>query len=87
MRIANDSPYGLGGSVWGGTEQATMIAERVRTGTIQVNHFGMAFGAPLRRLQEPRGWAGSWAPRASTPSWRRRRSASIPRPPGRVSGA
>jgi betaine-aldehyde dehydrogenase len=47
VRIANDSPYGLGGSVWGGTEQATEIAKQVRTGTIQVNHFGMAFGAPF----------------------------------------
>jgi betaine-aldehyde dehydrogenase len=47
VRIANDSPYGLGGSVWGGTEEATEIAKQVRTGTIQVNHFGMAFGAPF----------------------------------------
>jgi aldehyde dehydrogenase (NAD+) len=47
VRIANDSPYGLGGSVWGGTEEATSIAKQVRTGTIQVNHFGMAFGAPF----------------------------------------
>lgn len=47
VRIANDSQYGLGGSVWGGTEEATAIAKQVRTGTIQVNHFGMAFGAPF----------------------------------------
>ncbi|MCU1371206.1 MAG: Betaine-aldehyde dehydrogenase [Ilumatobacteraceae bacterium] len=47
VRIANDSPYGLGGSVWGGAEEATAIAKQVRTGTIQVNHFGMAFGAPF----------------------------------------
>ena len=47
VRIANDSPYGLGGSVWGGAEEATAIAKAVRTGTIQVNHFGMAFGAPF----------------------------------------
>jgi len=47
VRIANDSPYGLSGSVWGGTEQATEIAKQVRTGTITVNHFGMAFGAPF----------------------------------------
>ncbi len=47
VRIANDSPYGLGGSVWGDAEEATAIARKVRTGTIQVNHFGMAFGAPF----------------------------------------
>lgn len=48
VRIANDSPYGLSGSVWSAdADRATDIARQVRTGTITVNHFGMAFGAPF----------------------------------------
>ena len=48
VRIANDSQYGLSGSVWGAdVDEATAIARRVRTGTINVNHFAMAFGAPF----------------------------------------
>lgn len=48
VRIANDSPYGLCGSVWGAdADQGKAIAERIQTGTITVNHFGMAFGAPF----------------------------------------
>jgi len=48
VSIANDSPYGLCGSVWSADSQlATDIAKQVRTGTITVNHFGMAFGAPF----------------------------------------
>jgi aldehyde dehydrogenase (NAD+) len=48
VAIANDSAYGLCGTVWGGdADQATDIARRVQTGTIGVNHFAMAFGAPF----------------------------------------
>ncbi|MGN6694164.1 MAG: aldehyde dehydrogenase [Aquihabitans sp.] len=48
VRIANDSQYGLSGSVWGAdVDEATAIAKRIRTGTINVNHFAMAFGAPF----------------------------------------
>ena len=48
VRIANDSPYGLSGSVWSADgERAAAVARQVRTGTITVNHFGMAFGAPF----------------------------------------
>jgi betaine-aldehyde dehydrogenase len=48
VRIANDSPYGLSGSVWSAdADAAAEIAKQVRTGTISVNHFGMAFGAPF----------------------------------------
>ena len=48
IRIANDSAYGLCGTVWGAdAAEATEIAKQIRTGTINVNHFAMAFGAPF----------------------------------------
>ncbi len=37
VRIANDSPYGLSGSVAGSPERARAVAARVRTGTLSVN--------------------------------------------------
>lgn len=48
VAIANDSRYGLCGTVWGSDAgRAADIARRVQTGTIGVNHFAMAFGAPF----------------------------------------
>jgi betaine-aldehyde dehydrogenase len=41
VRLANDSPYGLGGSVWTGDKARGLeIARRVRTGTFGVNRYG-----------------------------------------------
>ena len=37
VRIANDSPYGLGGGVWGEEEHAIKVARRIRTGQIDIN--------------------------------------------------
>lgn len=38
VRIANDTPYGLGGAVWGETdEEAIAIARRIRTGQVAIN--------------------------------------------------
>jgi aldehyde dehydrogenase (NAD+) len=38
IEIANDTPYGLSGAVWGGTkEHAIEIAQRLRTGQVDVN--------------------------------------------------
>jgi len=38
VRIANDSPYGLSGSVWSvDRERAMAVAGRIRTGTVGVN--------------------------------------------------
>ena len=48
VRIANDSPYGLGGSVW--TEdpaQGLDIARRVRTGTFGVNSYVPSTDVPF----------------------------------------
>jgi betaine-aldehyde dehydrogenase len=48
VRIANDSDYGLSGSVWGqDLDVALDVARRVRTGTYSVNMYGMAFGSPF----------------------------------------
>jgi aldehyde dehydrogenase (NAD+) len=38
VRIANDSPYGLSGGVWGGTsEGALAVARQLRTGQVDIN--------------------------------------------------
>ena len=48
VSIANDSRYGLCGTVWGADpNEAADVARRIQTGTIGVNHFAMAFGAPF----------------------------------------
>jgi aldehyde dehydrogenase (NAD+) len=44
VRIANDSVYGLGGAIYSGSlERSLAVAERVRTGTLNVNGGG-AYG-------------------------------------------
>jgi aldehyde dehydrogenase (NAD+) len=48
VRIANDSDYGLSGSVWSADlERGLAAARRVRTGNYGVNGFGMEFSAPF----------------------------------------
>jgi acyl-CoA reductase-like NAD-dependent aldehyde dehydrogenase len=48
VRIANDSPYGLGGGVWTADETRAMdIARRVRTGTFSVNGAPPSLDAPF----------------------------------------
>src|SRR5256714_2126325 len=48
VRIANDSEYGLAGSVFTqDAEHALDVARRVRTGTIAVNKYSMDFIAPF----------------------------------------
>jgi acyl-CoA reductase-like NAD-dependent aldehyde dehydrogenase len=48
VRIANDSDYGLSGSVWtANVDRGLDVARRVRTGTYTVNDFMMEFSAPF----------------------------------------
>lgn len=48
VRIANDSDYGLSGSVYtSDPERGLDVAKRVRTGTYAVNNLGMDFGSPF----------------------------------------
>lgn len=48
LRIANDSDYGLSGSVWtSDVDHGLEIARQVRTGTYTVNNFLMEFSAPF----------------------------------------
>jgi aldehyde dehydrogenase (NAD+) len=53
VTIANDSPFGLSGTVWGpDPEHAATIARRVRTGNIGVNLFTLDFAAPFGGFKE-----------------------------------
>lgn len=48
VRMANDSNYGLGGSVWSADENRALgVARRVRTGTIGLNYYTLDLGAPF----------------------------------------
>jgi betaine-aldehyde dehydrogenase len=48
LRIANDSEYGLSGSVWtADVDRGLEVARRVRTGTYTVNGFMIEFCAPF----------------------------------------
>lgn len=49
VTMANGTDYGLGGVCYGATDHATAVAERVRTGFIWVNSFG------IRDLEAPFG--------------------------------
>jgi betaine-aldehyde dehydrogenase len=53
VAIANDSVFGLSGTVWGpDPEHAASIARRVRTGNIGVNLFTLDFAAPFGGFKE-----------------------------------
>jgi acyl-CoA reductase-like NAD-dependent aldehyde dehydrogenase len=53
VAIANDSNYGLGGSVWTTDEQRGIdVSRRVRTGTIGVNYYNLDLGAPFGGMKD-----------------------------------
>ncbi|WP_413760686.1 aldehyde dehydrogenase [Streptomyces sp. MMBL 11-3] len=48
VRIANDSEYGLGGSVWTDDDERGMrVARRMQTGTVGLNHYTVDPAAPF----------------------------------------
>ena len=48
VRIANDSPYGLGGAVWSGDDDHAMrVARRIRTGQVDINGGAFNMMAPF----------------------------------------
>ncbi|WP_236793755.1 aldehyde dehydrogenase [Amycolatopsis sp. GM8] len=48
VRIANDSEFGLGGSVWTADEERGMrVARQLRTGTVGLNHYTVDPAAPF----------------------------------------
>jgi acyl-CoA reductase-like NAD-dependent aldehyde dehydrogenase len=53
VRIANDSVYGLGGTVFSAdTERAKNIARQVHTGTIGINGYPVAIGSPFGGVKD-----------------------------------
>jgi aldehyde dehydrogenase (NAD+) len=68
VALANDSAYGLGGSVWSADpERAASVAARMRTGSVGVNCYAMDPGAPFGGVKDsgvgrelgPEGLAGN----------------------------
>ena len=47
IAIANDSPYGLSGAVWGEPENAKKVARQIRTGQVTVNGGDFNIAAPF----------------------------------------
>ena len=53
VAIANDTNYGLGGTVWSSNvERAADIARKVRSGTVGVNHYVNDPVAPFGGIKE-----------------------------------
>lgn len=47
VRLANDSPYGLCGGVFGSPAQALAVARQMETGGVRINGGGLTLGAPF----------------------------------------
>src|SRR4029077_2758161 len=53
VSIANDSSFGLSGTVWGSDgDRASDVARQVRTGNIGVNLFTLDYAAPFGGFKE-----------------------------------
>ncbi|OBG88794.1 aldehyde dehydrogenase [Mycobacterium sp. E802] len=73
IRIANDSDYGLGGTVWSAdAERAKDVAFKIRTGTVGVNFYNIDYGSPFGGIKSsgigrelgPEGLAAFQAPQS-----------------------
>ena len=48
IALANDSEFGLAGTVWSGDDdRATEVAREIRTGTVGINDYQLDFRAPF----------------------------------------
>ncbi len=55
MRLANDSPFALGGSIWGRRAEAERLAPRLRAGMVSINDTlmnGVMAGLPFGGLKD-----------------------------------
>ncbi|GAB3078002.1 aldehyde dehydrogenase [Nocardioides zeae] len=53
VAIANDSPYGLGGTVWSADEEHGLaVARRIESGTVGVNHYELHVNAPFGGVKD-----------------------------------
>ncbi|WP_030519578.1 aldehyde dehydrogenase [Nocardia rhamnosiphila] len=53
IEIANDSRYGLGGTVWTADEERGLaLADRIESGTVGVNHYQLDLDAPFGGVKE-----------------------------------
>jgi betaine-aldehyde dehydrogenase len=53
IAIANDSNYGLAGSVWSADpERGLNIARQIRSGTVGVNNYNIDLGAPFGGMKD-----------------------------------
>jgi aldehyde dehydrogenase (NAD+) len=53
VRLANDSRYGLGGTVWSrDPERAERVASRIRTGTVGINGYTLDVTAPFGGVKD-----------------------------------
>jgi NAD(P)-dependent dehydrogenase (short-subunit alcohol dehydrogenase family) len=77
VRLANDTEYGLSGSIFTrDLGRALRVARRVEAGNLSVNsHSSVRYWTPFGATSSP-GSAASWAPTPRTPSPRRRTSSS-----------
>src|SRR3546814_20676051 len=63
VQIANDSPYGLSGGVWGAdAERAKKVAKQIRTGQIEVNGGAFNPAAPFGGYNQAGSGRASGAP-------------------------
>ncbi|BAX96204.1 aldehyde dehydrogenase [Mycobacteroides stephanolepidis] len=64
LHIANDSAFGLGGSVWSADpDRARAFAQRIETGTIGINGYNLDPAAPFGGVKDS-GIGREWGPEA-----------------------